>query len=112
MQIEVIGVLKFFLAFASSFQPHDVHNILVFMLDSCFKNFATHWRLCWPWIGHVGCYKLWLRELMPPLLIVYHALTPNSTSMTFVASTMVELNVFESLVFAKEVTMGLIKVEL
>ncbi len=38
MQTEVIGVLKFFLAFASSFQPHHVHNMPVNMLDPHFKN--------------------------------------------------------------------------
>jgi hypothetical protein len=46
---------------------------------------------------------------MPPLLIVYHALTPNSTS---IASTIVELSVFGSLAFAKKAAMGIIKVEL
>jgi hypothetical protein len=49
---------------------------------------------------------------MPPLLTTYHALTPNSTSITFVTSTIVELGVFGSLAFAKKVTMGFIKVEL
>ncbi len=49
---------------------------------------------------------------MPPLFIVYHALTLNSTSSRSVASTMVELGVFRSLVFAKKVAMGFIKVEL
>jgi len=49
---------------------------------------------------------------MPPLLIVYHALTPNSTSTTFVAFTVVELNVFGSLAFAKKVAMAFIKTEL
>jgi len=49
---------------------------------------------------------------MPPLFIVYHALTPNSTSITTIASTMVELSVFGFLAFAKEVAMGRIKVEL
>jgi hypothetical protein len=33
MPIEVIGVLKPFLAFTSSFQPCAIHNMLVFMLD-------------------------------------------------------------------------------
>jgi hypothetical protein len=49
---------------------------------------------------------------MPALLIVYHALTPNITCITFVASTVIELGVFGSLAFAKKVAMGLIKVEL
>ncbi len=46
------------------------------------------------------------------MFIVYHALTPNSTSITSVAFTVVELNVFGSLAFAKKVAMGLIKTEL
>jgi hypothetical protein len=33
MQVEIIGVLKPVLAFASSFQPHDVHNMIILMLD-------------------------------------------------------------------------------
>jgi len=49
---------------------------------------------------------------MPPLFIVYRVLKPNSTSITFVAFIVVELNVFGSLAFAKKVTMGLIKIEL
>jgi hypothetical protein len=35
--------------------------------------------------------------LMPFLLIVYHALTPNSTTITYVTTIMVELGVFGSL---------------
>jgi len=38
MQVKVIGVLKVFLAFASSFQPCHAHNVLVFMFDPHFKN--------------------------------------------------------------------------
>jgi len=38
MLIEVIGVLKPFLAFTSSFQPCVIHNMLIFMLDPQFKN--------------------------------------------------------------------------
>ncbi len=49
---------------------------------------------------------------MPPLLIVYHALTPNSTSITSITSTIVELGVFGSLAFAKKVAIGFIKVEM
>ncbi len=49
---------------------------------------------------------------MPPLLIVYHALTPYSTFITSFASTVVELGVFGFLAFAKKVAMGLIKGEL
>jgi hypothetical protein len=38
MQAKVIGLLKPFLAFTSSFQPCATHNMLVFMFDSWFKN--------------------------------------------------------------------------
>jgi hypothetical protein len=38
MQVKVIGVLKPFLAFASSFQIRHVQNMLVFILDPHFKN--------------------------------------------------------------------------
>jgi hypothetical protein len=37
MQVEVIDVLRPFLAFASSFQPQVIHNMLVLMLDLCSK---------------------------------------------------------------------------
>jgi len=46
------------------------------------------------------------------LFIIYQALTPNSTSITFVASIVVKLNVFGSLVSTKEIAMGFIRVEL
>jgi hypothetical protein len=38
MQAIIIGVLKFFLAFASSFQPCHVHNMLVLIIDLHFIN--------------------------------------------------------------------------
>jgi hypothetical protein len=38
MQTKVIGVLKPFLAFASSFQSCHAHNMMVLMFDPCFKN--------------------------------------------------------------------------
>jgi hypothetical protein len=38
MWAEVIGVLQPFLAFASSFQPRAIHNMLVLMLDPRFNN--------------------------------------------------------------------------
>jgi hypothetical protein len=41
MQGKVIGVLKPFLAFVSSFQPRHVHNMLVFMLEPHFKNLQS-----------------------------------------------------------------------
>jgi hypothetical protein len=50
--------------------------------------------------------------LMLFLLIIYHALTPNLTTVTFVVSRMVELGVFGFLAFTKEAAMGVIKVEL
>jgi len=46
------------------------------------------------------------------LLIVYHASTPNSTTIRTITSTVVELGVFGSLVSVEEVVMGFIKVEL
>jgi hypothetical protein len=33
MEVEIIGVLKPFLAFASSFQLHVVHNMIILMFD-------------------------------------------------------------------------------
>jgi hypothetical protein len=39
MQIEVIGVLRQFLTFASSYQPQAIHNMLVLMLDLCSEKF-------------------------------------------------------------------------
>jgi hypothetical protein len=50
--------------------------------------------------------------LMPLLLIVYHALTPNLATVTFVVSIMVELDVVGFLVSIKETAMGLIKTKL
>jgi hypothetical protein len=38
MHVNIIGVLKTFLAFVSSFWPHVIHNMLIFMLDLWFKN--------------------------------------------------------------------------
>jgi len=38
MQARVIGVLKHFLAFTSSFQPCHVHNMLVLIIDLHFMN--------------------------------------------------------------------------
>ncbi len=46
------------------------------------------------------------------LLTIYQALTPNSTTITFVAFIMVKLNVFGSLASIKEATMGFIRVEI
>jgi len=37
MQAEIIGVLRLFLTFVSSFQPQAIHNMLVLMLDLHFK---------------------------------------------------------------------------
>jgi len=38
MKFEMIIMLKSFLAFAFSLQPPSAHNMLVLMLDPCFKN--------------------------------------------------------------------------
>jgi hypothetical protein len=45
------------------------------------------------------------------LFNIYQALTPNSTTITFVASIVVKLNVFGSLASTKEVAMGFIRNE-
>jgi len=50
--------------------------------------------------------------LIPFLLIVYHASTPNSTTIRTITFTVVELGVFGSLVSIEEVVMGFIKIEL
>jgi hypothetical protein len=47
MQVEVISVLKPFLAFASSFQPHVIHNMIILMLDLQLKNLY----LIWDYVG-------------------------------------------------------------
>jgi hypothetical protein len=47
MQVEVIDVLKPFLAFASSSQLQAIHNMLVLMFDLCFKKF----QLIWDYVG-------------------------------------------------------------
>ncbi len=47
MQIEVIGVLRQFLTFASSYQPQAIHNMLVLMLDLCSEKF----QLIWNYVG-------------------------------------------------------------
>ncbi len=48
---------------------------------------------------------------MPLLLNIYHALTPNSATITSIASTMVRLGVFGSLASIEEITMGFIRAE-
>jgi hypothetical protein len=112
MQIEVIGVLKPFLAFASSFQPCHVYNMTVFMLDTCFKNL----QLIKDYVGLELAMQVVVdydqEILMPFLLAIYHALTPNLTTITSITSIMVELGVFGSLTFTKEVVMGFIRTKL
>ncbi len=49
---------------------------------------------------------------MPFLFTIYHALTPNLATVTFVTATVVELDVFGSLAFTKEIIMGFIRIEL
>jgi hypothetical protein len=112
MQIEVVSVLKLLLAFVSSFQPHHAHSMLVIIFDLHFKNL----QLIGVYVGLELAMQVATnydrKILMPPLLIVDHALTPNSTSITSIAFIVVELGVFGSLAFAKEVVMGFIKIEL
>jgi hypothetical protein len=43
MEVEIIGVLKPFLAFASSFKPHVFHNMIILMFDLQFKNLYFIW---------------------------------------------------------------------
>jgi CO/xanthine dehydrogenase Mo-binding subunit len=77
MQAKVISVLKSFLTFAPSFQPHHVHNMLVLMFDMCFKNL----QFIKDYVGLELAMQVVVdydqEILMPLLLIVYHALTPN-----------------------------------
>jgi hypothetical protein len=50
MSSEVIGVLRSFMAFASSFQRCVVQNMLVLMFDQHFKtcnSFGIMWALNW-----------------------------------------------------------------
>jgi hypothetical protein len=90
-------VLKLFLAFASSFQTRHVHNMLVYMLDPHFKNP----QLIKDYVGLELAMQVALeydsKILMPLLLIVYHSSTPNSATVTFVASTLDEPGLFGSL---------------
>jgi hypothetical protein len=83
-----------------------------FMLDLHFKNL----QLIRDYVGLELAIQVVVnfdREiLMPLLLTIYHALTPNSAIVTSVASTVVELGVFGSLAFTKKVAMGLITIEL
>jgi len=59
MQVEIIGVLKPVLAFASSFQPHDVHNMIILMLDLQYI-YIYHLRLCGlNLISCACCCKIW-----------------------------------------------------
>jgi hypothetical protein len=49
---------------------------------------------------------------MPFLLTIYHALTLNLATITFVASIVVELGVFGSLAFTKKIIIRFIRIEL
>jgi len=106
MQVEVIGVLKSFLTFASSFQPHHAHNMLVFTFDLCFKNL----QFIRDYVGLELVMQVVVdydQEILMPLLsIVYHALTPNL--IIVVISTLVELGVFKSFAFIEKTTMEFI----
>jgi hypothetical protein len=86
--------------------------MLILILDPHFKNLEL--------IRDYGALELAMqvainydqKTLMPLLLIVYHASTPNSRTITSFTTTMVELSVFGSLVFIEKIIMGLIKTEL
>jgi len=91
MQAEVIGVLKPFLAFASSFQHCHVHNMLVLILDLRFMNLGfIRDYVDLELAMHVVTNYDW-EILMPLLLIVYRASTPNLTTITSITSIMVEV---------------------
>jgi len=85
---------------------------MVFMLGPCFKNL----QLIRDYVGLELAMQVVVnydrKILMPFLLTIYHALTPNSTIVTSIASTVVEVGVFGSLTFTEEIAMGLIRVEL
>ncbi len=82
------------------------------MFDMCFKNL----QFIRDYVGLKLAMHVIVdydqKTLMPFVLIVYHALTPNSTIVTSVVSTTVEPGVFGAFASTKEVAMGLIRVEL
>jgi hypothetical protein len=112
MQARIIGVLKLFLTFASSFQPHHAQNMLVFMLDPCFKNL----QFIKDYVGLELAMQIATnydrKFIMPLSLTLDHALTPNLAIVTSIAFTMVRLNVFGSLVSIEKSTMGFIGTKL
>jgi hypothetical protein len=112
MQAKVINVLKPFLTFASSFQRCHVHNMLVLNIDLHFMNLERIRDYADLELAmHVA--KDYDRKiLIPLLLIVYHASTPNSTTIRTITSTVVELGVFRSLTSTEEVVMGFIQAKL
>ncbi len=85
---------------------------MVFMFDPHFTNL----QLIRNYVGLELAMQVVVnfdREILMPLLLTsYHALTPNLAIVTSVASTVIELGVFGSLAFTKEVAMGPITIEL
>ncbi len=112
MQAEIISVLKPFLAFASSFRPCHVHNMLILIFDLCFKNLELIRDYVNLELAMQVAANYDQKILMPLLLTIYHASTPNSTTITSITSTEVELGVFGSLTFTEEVVMELIRTQL
>lgn len=86
--------------------------MMVLMFDMCFKNL----QFIRDYVGLELAMQVatnYDQEILRPLLlIVYHALTPNLTTITFVVSIVVELDVVGFLVSTKEIAMGLIRIEL
>jgi hypothetical protein len=112
MQAKVISVLKPFLAFASSFQPCHIHNMLIFIIDLHFMN-LEHIRDYVDLELAMQVVINYDREiLISLLLIVYHASTPNSTTVKTITFAVIGLSVFGSLASTEEVVMGFIKAEL
>ncbi len=73
----MITVLKPFFAFASSIQFQSAHNMLVLMLDPCFKNL----QLIQNYVGLEVVMEIVVEYdrtiLMPLLLTVYNNQNPN-----------------------------------
>jgi hypothetical protein len=86
--------------------------MMVLMFDLCFKNL----QFIRDYVGLELAMQVATNYdqeiLMPLLLIVYHALTPNLAIVTFVVSIVVELGVVGFLASIKEAAMGFIRVEL
>jgi hypothetical protein len=56
LQIEVVKVIKPFLQFLKVYDQHQVHNMLVIMLDACFKSL----HVVENYVGHGVVFVLFL----------------------------------------------------